>query len=49
MQSHAGSGIGANKPVRDAHDVMMETAIDLSVDPSAPAAEAAATGAVHAW
>lgn len=49
MQAHAGSGLGTNKLVRDAHDVMMETAIDLSVDPSvAPAAEVAATGAVHA-
>lgn len=48
MQSHAGSCNDANKPVRDAHDVMMETAIDLSVDPSATVAEAGVTSAVHA-
>ena len=49
MQSHAGSCNGATKPVRDAREVMMETAIDLSVDPSATVAEAGATSAVHAY
>lgn len=48
MQVHAESGLSANKLVRDAHDVMMETAIDLSRDPSvAPTAPAPATGAVN--
>lgn len=45
MQGHAESGLGANKLVRDAHDVMMETAIDLSVAPAAPAP---VSGAMHA-
>lgn len=45
MQAHASSGTGENQLVRDAHDVMMETAIDLSVTPEAPAR---ASDAVHA-
>jgi 2-polyprenyl-6-methoxyphenol hydroxylase-like FAD-dependent oxidoreductase len=44
MQSHTGSYIGAIKPVRDAHDVMMETAIDLSTDPSVALAAEARNG-----
>jgi len=45
MQAHASSGTGENQLVRDAHDVMMETAIDLSVTPEAPAR---ASDEVHA-
>ena len=49
MQAHAESGLSPNKLVRVAHDVMMETAIDLSRDPSvAPTAPAPATRAVNA-
>ncbi len=49
MQAHAESGLSANKLPRVAHDVMMETAIDLSRDPSvAPTAPAPATRAVNA-
>lgn len=45
MQAHAGPGPGPNQLIRNAHDVMLETAIDLSVVPVAPAP---AAGAVHA-
>lgn len=44
MQAHAEPGASAQKLVRDAYDVMMETAIDLSVAPAVPAP---APGSVH--
>ena len=34
MQANVGSAVAASKQARDAHQVMMETAVDLSPEPS---------------
>lgn len=45
MQAHAGPGPGSNQLIRNAHDVMLETAIDLS---AVPAVQAPVPEAFHA-